>query len=101
VQHLARIGKPEVEAFLTWVAVLFLYKPVHQIELLLLDEIDWPDKSRRLPVVLPPEEVRQVFSRLNGVHALLARLLYATGMRTIRSLCLQVKDIDFANTIND
>ena len=37
----------------------------------------------------------QYFSLLSGVHAVLARLLYGTGMRITEALQLRVKDVDF------
>ncbi|MFK7966516.1 MAG: integron integrase [Burkholderiaceae bacterium] len=113
MQHPAEMGRPEVEAFLTWLAadkgvsaathrqalaaVLFLYKRVLQIELPWLNEIGRPHERRRLPVVLSPQEVTQVLSHLTGVHGVLARLLYGTGMRITEALHLRVKDIDFAH----
>jgi integrase len=51
--------------------------------------------KRRLPVVLTPDEVRAVFAHLDGVHLLLARLLYGTGLRITEALQLRVKDVDF------
>lgn len=34
---------------------------------------------------------------MDGEHALLARLLYGTGMRIIEALRLRVKDVGFAH----
>lgn len=53
--------------------------------------------KRRLPVVLSPDEVVAVLQSLDGVHGLLARLLYGTGLRIEGALQLRVKDVDFAN----
>ncbi|WP_426724145.1 hypothetical protein [Enterobacter cloacae complex sp. 339J8] len=39
----------------------------------------WP--SRRLPVVLTPDEVVRILGFLEGEHRLFAQLLYGTGMR--------------------
>ena len=47
---------------------------------------------RRLPTVLAPDEVAAVLARMSGVHGLLARLLYGTGMRITEGLQLRVKD---------
>lgn len=112
LKHPSTLGKPEVEAFLTHLAserqlspathrqalsaLLFLYGQVLGQQLPWMDEIGRPVPKRRLPVVLSPEEVVEVLSRLTGVHQLLARLLYGTGLRITEGLQLRVKDIDFA-----
>jgi integron integrase len=49
----------------------------------------------RLPVVLSTAEVAVVLSRLRGVHALLGRLLYGTGLRIMEGARLRIKDVDF------
>ena len=107
------MGGPEVEAFLTALAVerrvaasthsqalsalLFLYTKVLCQDLPWLREIGHPAKRRRLPVVLTREEVAAVFARLTGEHLLLAQLLYGTGMRIAEGLQLRAKDVDFGN----
>ena len=50
---------------------------------------------RRLPTVLSREEVARLLSRLSGVHALMAGLLYGSGLRLMECLRLRVKDLDF------
>ena len=111
-RHPKDMGAEEVEAFLSHLAVersvsastqnqaksalLFLYKEVLQIELPWLDNITQAKVPKRLPVVLTPEEVRAVLSRLHGTHALIASLLYGTGMRLMEVLRLRVKDVDFS-----
>ena len=58
---------------------------------------DWTiaKASRRLPCVLTVDEVQQVLSRLNGVPALVAQLLYGSGLRVTEALRLRFKDVDF------
>ena len=51
--------------------------------------------SRRLPVVLTPDEVVRILGFLEGEHRLFAQLLYGTGMRISEGLQLRVKDLDF------
>ncbi len=46
-----------------------------------LQEIGRPRPSRRLPVVLTPDEVVRILGFLEGEHRLFAQLLYGTGMR--------------------
>jgi len=45
-----------------------------------------PVPVRRLPVVLSRDEVAAVLGGLQGVHRVLARLLYGTGMRISEGL---------------
>ncbi|KFB78016.1 tyrosine-type recombinase/integrase [Candidatus Accumulibacter cognatus] len=40
-------------------------------------------------------EVQRVLERMDGVHGLLARLLYGTGMRLMEGIRLRVQDLDF------
>jgi integron integrase len=110
-RHPRDMGGPEVEAFLTHLAVegnvaastqnqalaalLFLYREVLEMELPWLDKVTRAKRPRRLPVVLTRQEVRRVLAEMNGVHALMARLLYGTGMRLMECVRLRVKDVDF------
>jgi integrase len=50
---------------------------------------------RRLPVVLSQEEVRAVLQRLHGAEALVAGLLYGSGLRLMEALRLRVHDLEF------
>jgi integrase len=105
------MGAPEVEAFLTLLAVernisattqrqalaaiLFLYKQVLDIGLPWLDNITRAKQPTRLPVVLTRPEVERLLSRMDGVHGLMARLMYGSGMRLMECVRLRVKDVDF------
>ncbi len=104
-------GSSEVEAFLSWLAnerkvsvsthrqalaaLLFFYGKVLCTDLPRLQEIGRPRPSRRLPVVLTPDEVVRILGFLEGEHRLFAQLLYGTGMRISEGLQLRVKDLDF------
>ena len=46
-------------------------------------------------MVLTTEEVREVLARLEGVEALVAGLLYGSGLRLMEALRLRVHDLDF------
>lgn len=110
-RHPLGLGAAHVAAFLTHLAVernvspstqnqaksalLFLYRVVLEVQLPWLDEIVAAKNRRRLPVVLTPPEVRSLLHELNGTMALLASLLYGTGMRLLEGLRLRVKDVDF------
>jgi len=110
-RHPRDLGAPEVEAFLTDLAVagqvsastqnqalsslLFLYREVLEIKLPWLDNVTRAKPSQRLPVVLSVAEVRAVLDRMDGTYGLMARLLYGTGMRLMECVRLRVKDVDF------
>lgn len=111
-RHPSELGAPEVEAFLTHLAVkrnvaastqnqalaaiLFLYKEVLEIELPWLDGVTRAKKPSRLPVVLTPDEVRTLLTQLDGVHHLIASVLYGSGLRLMEAVRLRVKDVDFS-----
>jgi integron integrase len=111
MRHPREMGKPEVEAFLSMLAtqrkvavsthrqalsaLVFLYREVLSRELPWLQEIGRPQVRRRIPAVLTPAEVLRLLTFMDGEPALLARLLYGTGMRLAEGLGLRVKDIDF------
>ncbi len=112
-RHPAEMGKPEIEAFLTSLAVdrqvsastqtqalsalLFLYKEVLGIEFPWLTEVTRAKRTARLPTVLNQEEVRALMARVDDpLMDLIVRLLYGTGMRLLEGLRLRVKDVDFS-----
>jgi integron integrase len=53
-------------------------------------------RPQRIPTVLDRAEVRLLLSRMGGTPALVARLLYGSGLRLAEGLGLRVKDIDLA-----
>lgn len=111
MRHPREMGAAEIEAFLTMLAterkvspathnqalsaLLFLYREVLDIDLPWLNDFQRPAHKRRIPCVLTHDEVARVFAQLEGETALLARLLYGTGMRLMEGLRLRVKDVDF------
>jgi integron integrase len=105
------MGAPEVEAFLTDMAVngkvsastqtqalsalLFLYRDVLGIELPWMDGLVRAKPSTRIPTVLSVNEIHRLMANLEGVYSLMARLIYGTGMRLMECIRLRVKDVDF------
>jgi len=75
-------------------AILFLYRHVLEVDLPWLDSVVRARRPRRLPVVLTRAEVHAILERLEGVHALIARLMYGTGVRLMECLQLRIKDVD-------
>ena len=66
-----------------------------EIDLPSLNDINRPANKRRIPSVLTKEEVASVSAHMDGPTALLARLLYGTGMRLMEAMRLRIKDVDF------
>ena len=111
MKHPRTMGAPEIEAFLTMLAterkvststhnqalsaLLFLYREVLNMDLPWMDGINRPAAKRRIPSVLTKDEVAGLLAQMEGVTALLARLLYGTGMRLMEGIRLRVKDVDF------
>jgi integron integrase len=111
MKHPRTMGAPEIEAFLTMLAterkvststhnqalsaLLFLYREVLNMDLPWMDGINRPTAKRRIPSVLTKDEVAGLLAQMEGVTALLARLLYGTGMRLMEGIRLRVKDVDF------
>jgi integron integrase len=75
-------------------ALLFLYREVLRVELPWLHEIARARRPRRLPVVLTRAEVHAMIGHMDGVHALMAKLMYGTGLRLMECLRLRVKDVE-------
>ena len=109
--HPRDMGAKQVEAFLTMLAterkvsasthnqalsaLLFLYREVLEEDLPWLTDINRPTQVRRIPSVLTKDEVTRLLAAMDGVTALLARLLYGTGMRLMEGMRLRVKDVEF------
>ena len=110
MRHPRDLGAPEVEAFLTHLAVdakvsastqnqalaaiLFLYRAVLEIKLPWLESVVRAKPSTHLPVVLSRAEVQRVLGLLTGTPWLVASLLYGSGMRVLECLQLRIKDIN-------
>ncbi|MDH5821801.1 integron integrase [Luteimonas sp. RD2P54] len=111
-RHPRELGGPEIETFLTQLAVrgkvaastqnqalsalLFLYREVLRVELPWMENVVRARRPVRVPTVLSEEEVKRLLASLEGRASLLASLLYGTGMRLMEGLRLRVKDLDFA-----
>jgi integron integrase len=111
MRHPRDMGSGEVNGFLSHLAVdlqvsastqnqalaalLFLYRDLLERDLD-LEGVVRARTRKRLPVVLSQEEVRAVLTRLDGSEALVAGLLYGSGLRLMEALRLRVQDLDFA-----
>ncbi|MEE4174181.1 MAG: integron integrase [Xanthomonadales bacterium] len=111
-RHPAEMGKREIEAFLTHLAVhrsvapstqnqalqalLFLYRNVLEVDLPWLDEVVRAKPKRRVPVVLGREEVAALLQAVYRAQALPVSLLYGSGLRLMECLQLRMGDVDFS-----
>ena len=110
-RHPREMGTPEINAFLSHLAVanrvaastqnqalsaiLFLYKEVLGQEVGKLEGVVRAKKSTRLPIVFTVEEVQAVLVHLHGTVWLMASLLYGSGLRLMECVRMRVKDVDF------
>ena len=108
-RHPAGMGAEEITSFLSHLAneggvaastqaqalaaLLFLYGPVLETELPWLDQIVRAKRPQRRPTVLDRSEVDRLLARMQGEHALMAQLMYGTGMRIGECVALRVKDL--------
>ena len=106
------MGEPEINAFLTQLAVkemvsastqnqalsaiLYLYRHVIGRDVGELGDVIRARKPKRLPVVMTRDEVKAVLDHLSGDKWLMASLLYGSGLRLMECLQLRVQDLDFA-----
>lgn len=111
-RHPGEMGKQEVEAFLTHLAVnrsvspstqnqalqaiLFLYLQVLEVELPWLDDVIRAKPKRRVPVVLSRSETKKLLKNIYPSQHLPASLMYGAGLRVTECLRLRVGDLDFS-----
>jgi len=76
-------------------ALVFLYKHVLRDPLDKTIDAERASKRINLPVVLTREETARIIALMTGVHQLVVKLLYGSGLRIIECLRLRVHDIDF------
>ena len=109
-RHPRDLGASEVSSFLSWLAnvghvaaatqnqalaaLLFLYRQVLGLDLPWLHDVIRAKKPKRLPNVLTQDECRPLLDKVDSEHALMARLMYGSGMRISECLSLRVKDVD-------
>ncbi|MFH2057574.1 MAG: integron integrase [Pseudomonadota bacterium] len=76
-------------------ALVFLYREVLNLP---LDGKIQPVRSKKrpnLPTVLGKDEIKQFFRYIDGTHALMAKILYGSGLRLMECVRLRIKDLDF------
>ena len=75
-------------------AILFLYKNILNKDIGWIDNIKKAARVKHLPVVLNKEEIKKIFSNLEGIILLISKLLYGSGMRLGECIKTRVKDLD-------
>ena len=111
MSHPKEMGRQEIEAFLTHLAVkgnvsastqnqafnalLFLYQQVLNMKVFSDVDAVRAKKPHRLPTVLTFDEVMAIMDVMTGVFQLMVKILYGCGLRGIECVRLRVKDIDF------
>jgi len=75
-------------------ALVFVYRHVLKKEIEGLIEAVRAKRRHRLPVIMTPQEVELILSRMSGVHKLMAMLTYGCGLRVTECASLRIKDID-------
>jgi integron integrase len=111
MKHPRDLGGPEINGFLTYLAVklkvsastqnqalaaiLFLYRHVIGRDVEDLGTVIRARKPKRLPVVLTRDEVVDVLAELTDDKRLMAAIMYGSGLRLTECLRLRVQDIDF------
>jgi integrase len=110
MRHPREMGEAEINAFLSHLAteehvsastqnqalaaLLFLYRRVLGSDVGNLEGVIRARRRPRLPVVLTVGEVRAVLGHLDGAEALVAQVLYGSGLRLMEALRLRIKDVD-------
>lgn len=110
-RHPKDLGVAEVEGFVSTLAthgqvaagtrnqalsaLLFLYREVLSIDLPWMETMVRAKRPQRVPVVLSRDEVTRSLAMMDGTTALMASLLYGSGMRLMECVRLRVKDVDF------
>ncbi len=112
-KHPKDMGKFEIEAFLTHLAVdkkvspatqnqafnaiLFLYTQI--LDIPLKDENIQAlraQQKKHIPVVLSTDEVKQIILNTNSLYQVMLKLMYGCGLRMSELLNLRIKDFDFS-----
>ncbi|RLA11567.1 MAG: integron integrase [Gammaproteobacteria bacterium] len=110
-RHPADMGAAEVSAYITHLAVnrkvaaatqnqalnalVFLYSKVLERPLGDIGKAVSAKQLQKLPVVLTKTEVRSLLTEFDGLHWLVACLMYGSGLRLLEAMRLRVKDIEF------
>lgn len=100
LSHLATVGQVTASTQRQALnALVFLYK--HVLDIDLQDKIT-PARSKRSaspPTVMTQAEVQRLLAAMEGKPALMAKLIYGSGMRLMECLRLRIQNIDFGQSL--
>lgn len=111
-RHPNEMGNREIERFLNHLAmnrqvsaatqnqalcaIIFLYRYIIKKDIQGLN-YSFTKREQSIPTVLSHEEATSILTKMEGVHRLIASILYGSGLRINEALSLRVKDINFAD----
>lgn len=114
-KHPRDMGKTEIDGFLSHLAterkvsastqrqalnaIIFLYRRVLDQPIEGQIEPTRAKRHPRPPVVMRKSEVRRVFAHMKGIHLLMAKMLYGSGLRLMECIRLRVQDLDFERNL--
>jgi integron integrase len=112
-RHPSQMGPAEVQEYITFLAVerkvsastqnqalsaiVFLYRYVLGVDMVVPSAISRPGRPERIPTVLSHKEAVQIIGAMDGISQLVAKILYGSGLRIMECIRLRVKDLDFEN----
>lgn len=113
--HPRDMGKREIDAFLSHLAtnrkvsastqrqalnaIIFLYRSVLDQPIEGQIEPTRAKRHPRPPVVMTKREVKRVLGHMHGIHLLMAKILYGSGLRLMECIRLRVQDLDFERNL--
>jgi integron integrase len=80
-------------------ALIFFFRNVLKIDLRDLNKAVRAKRGQKLPVVFTVDEVKEVFSHIEGENLLILKLIYGSGLRVMELTRLRVKDVDFGSNL--
>lgn len=114
-KHPQDMGKTEIDGFLSHLAtdrkvsastqrqalnaIIFLYR--HVLDRPIEGQIE-PTRAKRRPrppVVMTKSEVKRVLAQMQGIHLLMAKMLYGSGLRLMECIRLRVQNLDFERNL--
>ena len=114
-KHPQDMGKPEIDAYLSHLAtegkvsastqrqalnaIIFLYRHVLDKPIEGQTEPTRAKRHPRPPVVMTKNEVKRVFSHMQGIHLLMAKMLYGAGLRLMECIRLRAQNLDFEQNL--
>lgn len=113
--HPRDMGKTEIDAYLSHLAtnkkvsastqrqalnaIIFLYRSVLDKSIEGRIEPTRAKRHPRPPVVMTKREVKRVLGQMRGIHLLMAKILYGSGLRLMECIRLRVQDLDFERNL--